>query len=56
MNFSAFHGDKLEYNDSQGANGAGKATRIHSQEQEIHGILVNILCTNTIVHRAGSSS
>ena len=50
MNFSAFHGDQLEYNDSQGANGASLAARIQPQEHEIDERLVHNLCTDTIVH------
>ena len=49
MSFSAFHGDQLEYNDSQRANGAGQAARIQPQEHEIHGRLVHNLCTDTVV-------
>ena len=50
MGFSAFHGDQLEYNDRQGANGAGLAARIKPQEHEIHGrLIVHNLCTDTIV-------
>ena len=44
-----------EYNGSQGANGAGSAGRIQPQGQEIHGSLVNNLCSDAITHKAAYS-
>ena len=49
MKFLAFHGNQLEYNGSQGANGAGSAGRIRPEWHEINGRSVHNLCTDTII-------
>ena len=54
--FLAFHINQLEYNGSQGANGAGSAGRIQTEGYEIHGRLVYNLCTDMITHKAAYSS
>ena len=51
----AFYSNQLEYNGSQGANGAGSAGRIQLQGHGIHGKLVYNLCTDTIIHKAAYS-
>ena len=56
VKFLAFHGNQLEYNGSQGANGAGSAGRIQPQGHEIHERSVHNLCTDTIIHKAAYSS
>ena len=56
VKFLAFHSNQLEYNGSQGANGAGSAGRIQPEGYEIHGRLVHNLCTDTIAHKAAYSS
>ena len=45
----AFHGNQLEYNVSQGANGAGSAGRFQCQGHEIHGRSVHNICTDRII-------
>ena len=52
MKFLAFDGNQLEYDGSQGANGAGLAGRIQPQGHEIHGRLIHNLCTDTIIYKA----
>ena len=56
VNFLAFHGNQLEYNGSQGANGEDSAVGIQPQGYEIHGRSVHNLCTDTIIHKAAYSS
>ena len=56
VKFLVFHGNQLEYNGSQGENGAGSAGRIQPQGHEIHGISVHNLCTDTIIHKTAYSS
>ena len=47
VKFLAFHGNQLEYNGSQGANGVGSARRIQPQGHEIQGRLVHNLCADS---------
>ena len=54
--FLAFHGNQLEYNGSQGSNGAGSAGRFQRQGHEIHGRSVHNICTDTIIHKAAYCS
>ena len=56
MKFLAFHGNQLEHNSSQGANGEGSAERIQPQGYEFHGRSIHNLCTDTIIHIAAYSS
>ena len=55
MKYSAFHGDQLEYNGSQGANGAGQATIIQPHGHEVQGRSFHNLCNNIIIYGATSS-
>ena len=56
MKLLEFHGNQLEYNGSQDANGRINAVRIQIQGHEIHGKLVHNFCTDTIIHKTAYSS